>query len=173
MAINKKDLLIKKKPPIDIGLRPCTQGLFYEYNNDKTTCKIVAPYTLQTIDIVRQGIAYKSMYLIYIRCDSEYEAAMKLVINYQQWRRLKRAGWFNVYLDEWNEEIALREKALAKSTLISLAEEGNVTAARTLLDANKAIERKERKQGYGSEKDDVLSNMLKSAQKGKPKPKNH
>ena len=137
--VNKQDLLPKTGDslPIDKGLVGCTQGLFFEYRY-QTTTDIPAPYCLKSHDHELKGVHYKSMYLIYISCDSEYEAAIKLLGNYTHWLKLKRAPWFRPYLESWNAELGLREEALAKSKLVALTQAGNVTAARTLLNNKKA-----------------------------------
>ncbi len=122
--------------PIDQTLVGCTKALFYE-NRFNTTVKTTAPYCLKPNDHELKGVVYKSMYLIYMSCDSEYEAAIKLLGNYQHWTKLKRCTWFMPYVEEWNAELTLRESALAKSKLVALTEAGNVTAARTLLNTKK------------------------------------
>lgn len=122
--------------PIDQGLVGCTKALFYE-NRFNTTVTIQAPYCLKSNDHELNGVVHKSMYLIYMSCDSEYEAAIKLLGNYAHWTKLRRCTWFLPYVEEWNAELVLRESALAKSKLVKLTEAGNVTAARTLLNPTK------------------------------------
>lgn len=122
--------------PIDQTLVGCTKALFFE-NRHNTTVKTKAPYCLKPNDHELRGKVYKSMYLIYMSCDSEYEAAIKLLGNYQHWTKLKRCTWFMPYVEEWNAELVLRESALAKAKLVALTEAGNVTAARTLLNTKK------------------------------------
>ncbi len=122
--------------PIHESLVGCTKALFYE-NRHNTTVTTVAPYCLKANDYKYKGVTYRSMYLIYMSCDSEYEAAIKLLGNYQHWTKLVRCTWFRPYVEEWNAELVLRESALAKSKLVTLTEAGNVTAARTLLNTTK------------------------------------
>lgn len=122
--------------PIEAALVGCTKALFYEHRH-QTTVTLDAPYCLKPNDHEFKGVVYKSMYLIYMSCDSEYEAAIKLLGNYQHWTKLKRCTWFLPYVEEWNAELVLRESALAKSKLVTLTEAGNVTAARTLLNDKK------------------------------------
>lgn len=122
--------------PIDQRFVGCTKALFYEHRH-VTTVKELAPYCLKANDHKYKGKVYKSMYLIYMSCDSEYEAAIKLLGNYQHWTKLRRCTWFLPYVEEWNAELILREAALAKSKLVTLTEAGNVTAARTLLNTKK------------------------------------
>ena len=122
--------------PIAEDLVGTTQGLFFEYRF-QTTCSATAPYCLKPYDHTLDGVVYRSMYLIYMSCDTEYEAAIKLLGSYAHWTKLKRCTWFLPYVEEWNAELVLRESALAKSKLVALTEAGNVTAARTLLNTQK------------------------------------
>jgi len=118
--------------PIDKVFVNTTQAMFYEYRYS-TTCETQPPFCLKPYDFEAHGITYRSMYLIYMSCDSEYEAAIKILGSYPHWQRLASTNWFNEHLSKWKEEMSLREDALAKSKLVSLTERGNVTAARTLL----------------------------------------
>ena len=143
---NKESLLPKVGDdlPIPQELVGCTQALFFEYRH-QTTSGILAPYCLKSNDHEYKGRIYRSMYLEYITCDSEYEAAIKLLGNYSHWLKLKATTWFAPHLEAWNEELTLREEALARSKLVSLTQEGNVTAARTLLGNKKNSVGKPRK----------------------------
>ncbi len=141
--------------PIAQRLVGCTKALFYEHRH-QTTVEMDAPYCLKANDHEFKGVVYKSMYLIYMSCDSEYEAAIKLLGNYQHWTKLKRCTWFLPYVEEWNAELVLRESALAKSKLVQLTEAGNVTAARTLLNEKKIAGAKVGKpKSKGVRKDDI------------------
>ena len=131
----KQALAPKEKCDLPIPARflKTTKGLFYEHRHH-TTVDEKAPYTLRNMDFTdNAGHLYKSMYMIYMGCDSEYEAAIKLLGNYAHWLKLKATTWFAPHLEAWNEELTLREEALARSKLVTLTEAGNVTAARTLL----------------------------------------
>lgn len=131
--ITKADLLPKEEweLPIEVGLRHSTQALFYEYRH-RTTSKIKAPYTLKNYDVNIGGKHYRSMYMEYMACDSEYEAAIILLGSYAHWQRLAETAWFAPYLDAWEEERNIRDDALARSVIIRLAEAHNVTAAKSL-----------------------------------------
>lgn len=109
-----------------------TQALFYEYRH-QSTCKTPAVYTLKDKDW--EGC--KSMYLIYMQCDSEYEAAHALLGSWTHWTKLKGTSWFASHLEKWNEERTIREEALAHKTLLDQAKEGNVTAAKALMSGTK------------------------------------
>lgn len=161
--VNKQSLLPKTGNALPIHERfvGLTQALFYEYRY-ATTCDIQAPYCLKPYDFTAHGVLYRSMYLIYMTCDSEYEAAITLLGSYPHWQKLKRAPWFKEHLATWNAEIGLREEALAKSKLIDLTEKGNVTAARTLLTSKKPPGRppKAGKRKPDTEVNDDLDSML-------------
>lgn len=109
-----------------------TQGLFYEFRH-QTTCKTPAVYTLKDKDW--EGC--KSMYLIYMQCDSEYEAAQVLLGSWTHWNKLKATSWFATHLEKWNEERTIREESLAHKALLSQTKRGNVTAAKALLSGTK------------------------------------
>ncbi len=154
--VNKLSLRPKVGAELPIAQRlvGCTKALFYEHRH-QTTVDMNAPYCLKANDHEFKGVTYRSMYLIYMSCDSEYEAAIKLLGNYQHWTKLKRCTWFLPYVEEWNAELRLRESALARAKLVQLTEAGNVTAARTLLN-DKKIAGVGKPKGKGQRKPDVL-----------------
>jgi len=154
--VNKLSLRPKVGAELPIAQRlvGCTKALFYEHRH-QTTVDMAAPYCLKANDHEFKGVVYRSMYLIYMSCDSEYEAAIKLLGNYQHWTKLKRCTWFLPYVEEWNAELRLRESALARAKLVQLTEAGNVTAARTLLN-DKKIAGVGKPKGKGQRKPDVL-----------------
>ena len=118
--------------PIPVRFLKTTKGLFYEHRHH-TTVDEKAPYTLRTQDFIDSaGHIYRSMYMVYMKCDSEYEAAIALLGSYHHWQKLKRCSWFQDYVQSWESERNIRDEAIARSILVRLAECGNVTAARTL-----------------------------------------
>ena len=158
----KQALAPKEKCDLPIPARflKTTKGLFYEHRHH-TTVDEKAPYTLRNMDFTdNAGHLYKSMYMIYMGCDSEYEAAIKLLGNYAHWLKLKATTWFAPHLEAWNEELTLREEALARSKLVTLTEAGNVTAARTLLGNKKNPVGKPNKSA--ASKDDVTVDDIDS-----------
>ena len=107
-----------------------TQGMFWEFRH--STRSTYYPFNLKERD-------YKtsiSMYQIYMSCDSEYEAAMLLLNSWKHWEVLCNAPWFMKELVKWREEREIREAAIGKKVLIEEAENGNVAAARYLVDIN-------------------------------------
>ena len=150
--------------PISKRFLKTTKGLFYEHRFH-TTVKEKAPYTLGNLDFERDGHVYKSMYMIYMQCDSEYEAAIRLLGSYPHWVKLKRCSWFQDYVESWERERNIRDEAIARSTLIKLAECGNVSAARAIYsNAEKTKGKAGRPEKGGSRKDstgvDELDEML-------------
>lgn len=113
--------------PIPASLVGKTQALFYEFRHQSTS-KTPPVYTLKNKDW--EGC--KSVYLIYMQYDSEYEAAIAILGSWPHWCKLKETSWFKPCLEEWDKERAIREDALAHKMLIQLTKEGNVTAAKAL-----------------------------------------
>jgi hypothetical protein len=114
-----------------------TEGLFWE-----KCCKLDAlanrnptdpVYTLKDYD--HNG--YPSMYIIYMDSATEYEAALRLLGSWRHWKKLCKSLFFKTLVDEWREERQLREEALAKTALLESIVEGNVSAAKTILDEKK------------------------------------
>ena len=132
---------LESEMPIHTALRHGTQALFYEYRHQSSS-KVTAPYTLKQYDVIVGGKTYRSMYLIYMRCDSEYEAAIKILGNWSHWQRLTSTKWFSEYITQWEAERNIRDEALARSMLVALVESGNVTAARTVFANSKTHNRK-------------------------------
>jgi hypothetical protein len=114
-----------------------TEGLFIESAskiNSMTNRLAATPiYTLKDYD--KPG--YPSMYLIYIDCVTEYEAAMKLLGSYRHWKKLCQSTMFIEYLEEWREERKARDEAVARTTLLASVVDGNVSAAKTIMDESK------------------------------------
>ena len=89
-------------------------------------------YTLKLYDY--QGLP--SAYRIYMESVDEYAAAIKLVENMRNWRKLCACDWFmngvpeigHEGLVQWRKDMELRDKSLAKQQLKVRAEEGNVAA---------------------------------------------
>jgi hypothetical protein len=104
-----------------------TQGLFYEYRYQSAK---TGPYNLKEQDW--KGTL--SMYQIYMACDSEYDAAQRLLGSWKHWEALLESPFFIAEVSKWREEREIKEAALAKTVLLEQAEEGSVSAAKSLLD---------------------------------------
>lgn len=135
-----------------------TQALFVE-TSDGT---FEPSYTLKQEDFK----GYPSMYRLYMECTDEYEAAIKLVGSMRHWRKLCNLKWFvegreqfgHEGLNKWREDMRLRDESLARRILIEQANEGNVTAARSLI-GNKTPKRKTKTKGGKDEYDDDITRL--------------
>lgn len=115
-----------------------TQGLFYEFNN------VDAPFTLRAEDYTSgRGNTYTSVSKIYMESVDEYDAAMKILGSWEHWEKLCNLKWFTegyttstgmVYggLNNWRNQMKLRDESLAKSQLIDQVKMGNTAAIRYL-----------------------------------------
>jgi hypothetical protein len=152
--------------PIDVGFRHMTKGMFYEYRFQSTS-KLVPPFTLKHYDFTDiHGVEYKSVYMMYMEADSEYEAAINILGSYNHWLKLSKTAWFSAHLEEWESERNTRDEAIARSTLIRAAECGNVPAANAIFKNSKAGKKAAgRPSNGGSRKEDVgertLEDMLR------------
>lgn len=107
-----------------------TQSLFYEYRHQ--TKSEYTPFTIREND--QNGCI--SVYRVYMACDSEYEVAMKLLNSWKHWNILCESPFFKKELEHWREEKAVKEAAIGVKTLIEAAQDGNVNAAKFLVDKN-------------------------------------
>jgi len=82
-----------------------------------------------------------SMYNLYMAHDTEYEAGIHILGNWDHWKALCGCKVFMPYLAKWREEVKAREEAMAHRILLEAAEQGNVTAAKTLLLDSKKVEK--------------------------------
>ena len=122
-----------------------TQGLFYEFNNRE------AEYTLRDTDqeeyyVSNSGNKYRSFPYLYRQFDSEYEFAITVLGSYAHWKRLCDCEWFKTGvasgtsysgLNDWREERKERENAKAHALVMKQIQEGNLQAAKVVLDNNK------------------------------------
>lgn len=122
-------------------------NLFLEFN--KNNWEQYPPiYTMADTD--RRGCI--SARRVYLESIDEYEAAIKLVGSWQHWKKLcniklfvdgppegRSGGWEG--LKEWRKEKELRDKSRARDLLWKAAEEGNVSAQRTLYDPKEPVGR--------------------------------
>ncbi len=113
---------------IGVGGHYLTQALFYEYRHQAKSEYM--PYTMKDRDYK----GYLSVYKIYMSCESEYEAAQKILNSWKHWEFLCESPWFAKELAKWREERDIRDAANAKSILMEESFKGNVTAAKAVLD---------------------------------------
>lgn len=117
-----------------------TQSLFLEKQPYKLRKKYPPLYSLTEEE--REGLP--SAYQIYMHSTDEYEAAMKLVGSMRHWRKLCVLEWFmegikeKLFegLNQWREDMRMRDASEAKSHLRKAAKKGDTSSARKLLDTS-------------------------------------
>ena len=123
------------------GLGRYRTNIFLEFN---TTAHEDQPplYTMREDDFRDLPSAYR----IYMSCDSEYEAAQKLVGSWNHWQKLLTSNPFmngpkGAYswtgLHAWREEKEVQDRAEAYMLLKQNAENGNVQAQKLIFEGTK------------------------------------
>lgn len=128
-----------------------TRSLFKETFDYRVKDPNLVPlYTLA--EDTKHGLP--SIWRIFMDCDTETEAALKIVGSLRHWDVLCNCRWFQkpelrdtngIYvlgLDKWREYKAKKEQDMIKSVLMQLALSGNVNAAKALLAGQKVEEPK-------------------------------
>jgi hypothetical protein len=140
-----------------------TQGLFIEFQNSEDT----APYTFKDFDISKDNDrVYISFSAVYLDSSDEYEAAMRLVGSWKHWQKLLQLKWFVEGLPQFNWEgieslratVNARDHSLARRKLLEAAEQGNVTAAKAVLEG-KEIKKNGRPQ-KGEQTEEFNTNIV-------------
>ena len=113
-----------------------TLGLFVETAPTGTEHRAI--YTLGEKEVVINGKIKPSAWMIYINCQSDYEAMRKLVGNPKQWEMLKQLKWFQENLVMWQYEQKQIQKAIIQECLNEVMLESEkgataVSAAKALL----------------------------------------
>lgn len=144
-----------------------TETLFLETCHPDRAEKYEPLYTLREQD--KDGLP--SAYRIFMDSVDEHDAALKLVGSYSHWRKLCSLKWFVegreevgfTGLRQWREDMSARNATQARAALMALAQTGNVTAAKALLDeATKGSVGRPRK---AKEKDDTTSASIRAIHK--------
>jgi hypothetical protein len=107
--------------------------IFYEMcGADKSLCL----YSLKTEDHKVGKITYPSLRRLYLEMDdeSEYLFAEKYFGGWPHWKRLLSCSWFQDYISDIREELAVRNSAKNLLQIRKKAEEGNLQANRYLLE---------------------------------------
>lgn len=115
-----------------------TQGLFIEFQNSDEE----APYTFKEFDVYKNDRVYISFSSVYLDSVDEYDAAMRLVGSWKHWQKLCSLKWFLEGLPQFNWEgleslratVQARDRSLARRKLLEAAADGNVTAAKSILE---------------------------------------
>lgn len=137
--------------------RMLLQPLFIE-NHNRINTPYPASYTLNAWDNEEKGL--RSARIIYVNTldPSEYNAAMLLLGSWKHWQRLTECGWFQPYLKEWREEMAIRLQSIGVTNLLSQASsERGTTAAKFLAERgwNKALKNSPKVRDKDKNKHDV------------------
>jgi hypothetical protein len=119
----------------------CSKLIFWELSTPILRKKYPPLWTLKQ----KEHKGLKSAYQVYMSCVDETEAAIKLTGNMKNWRDLMNSPWFmdgdTVHSHEglvvWREDMKARDASLAKKILIENTENGNVAAAKSLLNESK------------------------------------
>lgn len=104
-----------------------TQSLFCDFPKPDNE-KYPPVFTLKEFPV--DGLP--SFYQEFMKGSSEYDGAMRTIGSWTHWKYLRMRSWFSELVDAWVAEMELRDKAKAKRQLEQAAEEGNVSAQRTL-----------------------------------------
>lgn len=123
---------------IDSMGRYRTESLFFETKRAEIAENYPPVYTLKPYP--NNGLP--SAYQIYMNAANEYDAAMQLVGDMRHWRRLCGLKWFMEGIEEksfdglnqWREDKRMKDEADAIKLLKEQAENGSVTAQKTLYD---------------------------------------
>lgn len=92
---------------------------------------------------------------------TEYEAAMKLVSSWDHWKAIAKSPMNARYIDVWKEEKILSDQTKARKRLMQAADEGNVSAARTIYEAKKE-EREQRERAKKQAQEEQYQNDILS-----------
>ena len=157
------DCLIDKKLLATRVGRRRSRSLFWEYRQQSID-ELEPVYSLWAINTPDHIICMREEY---IKCSSEYEAAVKLVGSWDHWEYLCNCKWFKPWRDKFEKERKLRQEAIAQAVLEQKTTEGNVTAARAVLDLDKRSKgrpsKKEKEMVLAEERE--LEKFIKDAQK--------
>ena len=95
-------------------------------------------YSLREVD----SLEYPSIYHIYMNSADEYEASIKILGSYKHWKKLCNLKWFvkgnptwNFEgIEVWRKDMKLRDASIAKRVIFGKSKEGDLTAAKKLMD---------------------------------------
>lgn len=112
--------------------RFAVRAVFWEMSSPDTRAKLPPLYTLK----LESAHGLPSAYQIYMESIDEYDAAIKLVGNMRNWRKLCNCSWFmqgapehsHEGLVQWRRDMEARDKSKAKAQLLEKALEGSVQA---------------------------------------------
>lgn len=65
---------------------------------------------------------YPSAHQVFINSTDEYDAALKIVGNVEQWERLCELKWFSEYVELWRREQVMLQKSRVRAALFDVLE---------------------------------------------------
>ena len=127
----------------------------------------IPPFTMSYTDKEYNGHKIRSMYLEYMDCVDEYEAAIRIAGSKANWNRMLSCKWFRegwpgykTYkgIEVWRQDMSDRDESIAKRALVEKAKEGDTNAASKLW---QMIKDKQPKQTKGRPKKEDIAKAAK------------
>ena len=117
----QEKLLVDKSKMLANNGVPITQSLFLEIGYSD-----FAIYTLKDQDYEYKGKLYPSIKRLYLECEdtTEYEFATTYFLGWAHWQRIASNVALQSHVETWRAELALKLRARAARTMISLANKG-------------------------------------------------
>jgi hypothetical protein len=125
------EFAVDRSKLVDGRGHPLTQALFLEVGYGDA-----AIYTLKEEDYEYEGKMYPSLKRLYIRESdpTEYQFAVKYLLNWKQWQRLCENKLTRKHIDEWREELEVKLRCAAVQELIKDSKKGKILASKWLAD---------------------------------------
>lgn len=114
-----------------------TGGLFLEwwkYQKDKRAEDQPPVFNLTDDQQVEDTVPLKWFYMQY---PTEYDFAIAVFGQWGHWEKLRNSPWFNPHYLAWQTEREQMELAMARKTLLDRAADGDVSAAKKIIDEAK------------------------------------
>lgn len=151
--------------------RYLTKKIFIELCTDEDLDKWKPMFSMNEEDNEKGGKVYPSMYRLYMDSVDEHDFVMTHIGSIAMWERLLKSGWFydgyrnHRGIEKWREDMAARDRSLAKKVLMSAIKTGNTTAAKKFLDEYKPEQKTETKRGRFVKEEAIKEAAAKSEDK--------
>jgi hypothetical protein len=124
-------VLPSKSQMVDSSGRPITQAMFLEAGYSS-----MAIYTLKDEDYLYEGKLFPSIKKLYIEeaDPTEYQFAVKYLLNWKQWIRICENKILRAHVDEWREELEMKLRCQAVKEMIQNSKKGKIQASKWLAD---------------------------------------
>ena len=111
-----------------------TQSLFVETLDYRVEANGYSPvFTLKANDLEDGTPSLKRMYLEFMD-PSEFLFAEAVFGTFEHWQKLTECAWFQPHLEQWRKELDLKLMSVGVAELRKQAKNGNVQAAKALMD---------------------------------------